>query len=107
VTVKDFPKGYPQLAAFLNSDDNFAVFRRFGNLSARALVQLQVDLTELEKKLHDLDDADALDPVMSYRLRGFEDFEGWNSAQRDLISEIRVKLGEYCSSPDAKMPTQC
>jgi hypothetical protein len=49
------PEGLPQLASFMNSNDSFAVYRRFGQLSARVLIQLEIDLTELEKKLYDLD----------------------------------------------------
>jgi hypothetical protein len=96
--VETHPEGLPQLAAFLNSNDNFAVFRRFGQLSARILIQLQIDLNELEKKLYELDDQDAADGVMQSRLRGYEGFPGWTSAQRDLLSEIYTKLSEYCES---------
>jgi len=85
----------PQLASFINSSDNFAVYRRFGQLSARILTQLEIDLTELEKKQYELDDKDAADTTMQYRLRGYEDFAGWTSTQRDLQSEIHKKLLEY------------
>lgn len=90
------PEGYPQLAKFINSHDNFAVFRRFGELSARTLLQLQVDLTDLETRLRELDNKDAADPVMVNRLNGYEDFDEWNNDQRVLHSEIRGKLCEYC-----------
>jgi hypothetical protein len=83
------------LASFINSNDNFAVYRRFGQLSARILTQLEIDLTELEKKQCELDDKDAADTVMKHRLRGYEDIPGWTSAQRDLQSEIYKKLLEY------------
>jgi hypothetical protein len=95
-TVETHPEGLPQLASFLNSNDNFAVYRRFGQLSARLLIQLEIDLTELEKKLYELDDKDASDTILKHRLRGHEDYPGWTSAQRDLQSEIHKKLLEYC-----------
>jgi hypothetical protein len=96
--VETHPEGLPQLASFLNSNDNFAVFRRFGQLSARTLIQLQMDLSELEKKLFELDDQDASDTMMQNRLRGYENFPGWTSTQRDLLCEIKMKLTEYCES---------
>jgi hypothetical protein len=97
--VDDHPEGFAQLASFLNSDDNFAVFRRFGRLSARALIQLQIDLTDLEKTLDELDKKDNADEVLVWRLRGCDDFEGWNPDQRDLLlSKILPKLSEYCIS---------
>jgi len=65
-------------------------------LSARTLVQLEIELTELEEKLNKLDDADDKSPTMVYRLRGHEGFGGWDTSQKDLIKEIREKLCEYC-----------
>ena len=39
-TVDDFPKGYPQLSMFINSNDLFANVRRFGRLLARLILHL-------------------------------------------------------------------
>jgi hypothetical protein len=96
--VDTLPKGFSQLAGFLNSNDNFAVFRRFGELSARVLIQLEIDLTDLEKQLRELDEKDAADPAMKHRLRGYENFKEWNNDQRVLVSQIQRKLDEYCKS---------
>ena len=62
------PRGYPELATFLDSDDNFMVYRRFGYVQARLLLEKQERLRLLEQKLDNLDkrqtaeeeDADAL-----------------------------------------------
>jgi DNA-binding transcriptional regulator GbsR (MarR family) len=80
----------------MNSNDNWAIFRRFGHLSTRALVQLQIELTDLEKEMKTLDDEDAADPRMKKRLRGYEGFEGWNNSHLELLSRVRQKLCEYC-----------
>ena len=94
-TVDDFPKGIAQLAACINSDDTFASFRTFGRLHARILVQRQIELTALEKKIDDRDVADATDPILKYRLRGNEDYAGWDDTQRKNTNEASVKLIEY------------
>jgi len=94
-TVDNYPKGYPQLAAFGNSCDTFANVRRFGRLSYRLLAHLQNDLTEMEKKLDELDKKDAADKIMEKRLRGYENFGGWNDDQRKLVSEIMVTYSQY------------
>ncbi|KUJ23408.1 uncharacterized protein LY89DRAFT_713875 [Mollisia scopiformis] len=92
--VHDYPLGTPRLAAFMNSSDHNAVYRRFGRLSARLLVQLEVELTGLETKLDELDRKDAADKVMKKRLRGYE-IEGDDGAQTELLKEIQEKLSQY------------
>lgn len=94
----DLPEGFPQLAYFLNSNDSFAVYRRFGELSARTLVQLEIDLTDLEKEQRELDTKDAADKVLEKRLRGYEGFHKWDKAQRELGAKTHAKLCEYCES---------
>lgn len=92
-----FPAGYPRLAALLNSDENFIIFRRFGRLSARLLLHLQSELVVLQKKLDALDKGDDADAVMHWRLRGNEDFEGYNVEQEQLLNKIREKYLQYGS----------
>ena len=64
--VNDHVKGYPSVAAFLDSDDGFSIYRRFGYLQSRILLQKQSELSILENQLHALeleilnDDEDAL-----------------------------------------------
>ena len=94
-SVDDYPKGYPQLACFANSDDNFANVRRFGRLSYRILAHLQNDLTEMEKMLDELDKKDAADKIMGKRLRGYENYPGWNDEQRKLVSKITATYSQY------------
>ncbi|RDL37021.1 uncharacterized protein BP5553_04454 [Venustampulla echinocandica] len=93
--VECFPKGYPQFAAFMGSDDSFANYRQFSRLSARILLHLQNELTELEKELDALDMKDAADPIMRNRLYGLDDFPGCDSAQKDLMSAIKKKYIEF------------
>lgn len=95
--VNAFDKGYPQLAAFVNSDDTFANFRRFGRLSARILLHMQNELNDLEREFDALDKQDGQDPIMQARLRGFgdEDFDGWDDKQQKLCLKIQEKYLKY------------
>lgn len=97
----------------MNSDDNWAVFRRFGYLSTRALLQLQIELTDIEKEVEDLDNKDAADPILEKRLRGFRVRTGagggsgpsensqWDDAHLQLLLKAKIKLCEYC---ECKVP---
>lgn len=58
-SVQDCPDGYPRLGAFLDSDDNFMVYRRFGYLQSRLLLEKQEHLRQLEEELENLDMEDA------------------------------------------------
>lgn len=101
VTVEKHDEGLPQISSFINSHDNNAIFRRFGRMSARTLVQLQIDLTELEEDLDKLDHNDASDPIHKWRLHGLENYNGWNEDQRNIVAKLQTKLCEYCSSTAA------
>jgi hypothetical protein len=54
-------RSYRTLATFLDSDDNFMIYRRFGYLHARVLLRLQDKLRTLELRLDEYDDEDASD----------------------------------------------
>lgn len=87
--------GWPQLAAFLDSADSFAIFRRFGNSHCRVLLHLQAEITSLEKQLRELDIHDAKTPDLHYRLRRNEHYDGWDPAQKDLLEKLQQKLSIY------------
>lgn len=46
------------MATFLDSDENFMVFRRFGWIQSRLLLEKQWNITQLERELEELDDRD-------------------------------------------------
>jgi hypothetical protein len=54
-TVSDFKLGYPNLATFKNSSDSFAIYRRFGYLQSRLLLEKQDILRVLEHRLDQYD----------------------------------------------------
>ena len=94
--VDDHPDGWPQLAAFQNSADNFLIFRRFRLIHCRLLVRLQVEITELEKRMLELDRKDAeVGSATGYRLRTIEHREGWDSENITLSEQLMAKLQIY------------
>ncbi|KAG4442411.1 hypothetical protein IFR05_002113 [Cadophora sp. M221] len=56
--VEQCPEGYPRLAALLDSDENFMLYRRFGFLQSRLLLNSQDELRELEQHLDRMDKVD-------------------------------------------------
>ncbi|KAF2812454.1 uncharacterized protein BDZ99DRAFT_383497 [Mytilinidion resinicola] len=87
--VEDFQQGYPRLAAFINSDRDFVVFRRFGQLHVRFLLDMQDELAELEQQLHELDQQD----TFSFNLNSRR--QDKNAARKVLLEEMGNKLYVY------------
>lgn len=68
--VDDHPIGYPQLAAFIKSDNNFLIARKYGVLRARVLLYRQDELSVLEKDLIAMDRDDNIHrPLALYSRR--------------------------------------
>ncbi|KAF4624048.1 hypothetical protein G7Y89_g14125 [Cudoniella acicularis] len=92
-TLEECPEGYPRLAALLDSDENFMLYRRFGFLQARILLNKQDQLRELEK---DLDRLDKLDSKKdSSILKSREKDDAGNGRRKKVLSEIEEKFKEY------------
>ncbi len=87
--------GYPALAKFMGSDDDFMIFRAFKNLAARNLIVLQDELAEMEEQLNALDLADARlgDARALWNLHSRR--EDSNTQRHALLFNIRTKLAEY------------
>jgi hypothetical protein len=93
---EEYPRGFPQLAAFISSDNDFAVFRGFKYCHYRILLELEVEITEMERALWDLDKADEANPDMTYRLRGMLPHEdGWDTGRIELMASLKEKIKEY------------
>lgn len=69
--------------------------RSFKYCHNRALVHLQVEITELEKALLELDKRDENNPAMQYRRRNTKHKDGWDTELKDLMEELKAKLKEY------------
>ncbi|KAI9870987.1 MAG: hypothetical protein M1830_003554 [Pleopsidium flavum] len=92
-TLDEYPLGYPRLAAYINSDVNFSMYRRFGTLRNRVLLHRQDELSKLEKRLKQLDVRDNLE--RNTRIRSIK-YDGEKDNQRiELVEEIDRKLEHY------------
>lgn len=86
------------MAAFLESCDNFSIYRRFGNCYSRLLVNYMADITAIEQKLLELDQCDSKstgENGTSYRLETRLRKKESDSAQDDLLAELENKLRSY------------
>lgn len=96
--IDDHPKGYPQFAAFLDSDANFLICRKFGWLRSRVLLSRQDELNQLERRLLSMDDEDKDEFPLALRSRkiddGRQDIEEEYS-RKTLLQEIDDKLEKY------------
>ena len=100
LVVEDCPKGYPKLAAFLSSEHNFSLYRGFSYLHSRVLLDLQDEISTLEKEL---DTADTFDSEnghenrLSSRRRDqvYAQNIAADRSRRHILSDIRAKLVDY------------
>lgn len=58
MSVESFPVSYPLQAAFQSSEPSFSIYRSFGYLHSRVILQLQDELRSLEDDLEKLDGRD-------------------------------------------------
>jgi hypothetical protein len=89
------PIGYPRVAAFLDSDDDFRLYRRFGYIQSRLLLEKQDDLRRLEEHLDRMDRKDSKKSnqlLMTRQTIGADSFK----ERRELMQEIETKYNEYC-----------
>ena len=94
--VEDHPEGYPQLAAFINSDENFMICRKYGFLRSRVLLYRQDELRQLERDLLEADQEDAQDCPLALRSRKTDEERPQDEySRKPLIEKIDAKLHEY------------
>jgi hypothetical protein len=91
--------GYPSLAAWIANDEDGEgfIFRRFNRMSARHLLHLQCQLTELEHEIDQLDEQARLDRSERISSRRWESMvekaAGPNNPETKRI-ETAEKLGQ-------------
>ncbi|KAF8857185.1 hypothetical protein BDZ45DRAFT_789262 [Acephala macrosclerotiorum] len=85
--------GYPRLAALLDCDENFMVYRRFGYLQARLLLYKQDVLRQLEGNLDRMDEVDEARNPKALRSRQDGDF--LIPDRKEFFAEVEAKFKEY------------
>jgi hypothetical protein len=94
--VGESPEGYPQTAAFLDSDENFMLYRRFGYLQSRILLHKQDELRVLEERLDRLDREDNKDSETRRYLKSRDlDDKRRGGTRKALLETIETKFKEY------------
>ncbi|KAK5728588.1 hypothetical protein LTR15_001725 [Elasticomyces elasticus] len=88
ISVDDFPVGYPNLATFADSDESFSLYRRFGYLQSRLLLDKQDELRQLEIQL-DVLDKDEKDPAALISR------DGQGQPRKALLTQIESKFRDY------------
>jgi hypothetical protein len=88
--------GYRGFSAFLASDNDFLIFRRFGAINARLLLYLQDEIAILEEELEELE--------TECMAKGAEDIHNGSFRQEalpertGLLEALNVKVRQYSKS---------
>jgi len=93
--IDDHPDGYPRFAAFVNSDENFLIARRYGLMHTRVMLYRQAELAQLEKELLDLDVEDAEEEDRALKGVKFVGRGDRGEYRAELIDKIDEKLKQY------------
>ena len=101
ILVEHYRQGYPRLAAFLNIDQNFTVFKRFDSLHLRVLLEQQDRLCELQQQLEDCDDVETIQVNLSNRRQDS------NLVRRDILRQVKAELELYGMQANNKPHARC
>ncbi|KAH8724700.1 hypothetical protein GQ44DRAFT_617498 [Phaeosphaeriaceae sp. PMI808] len=85
--------GYRGFSAFLSSDNNFLIFRRFGSVNVRLLLYLQDEIAVLEKELEDLENFHAQDSATDIHNGSFR--QEALPQRTKLLETLNVKVRQY------------
>ena len=92
--------GYPRPAAFVDSDPNFMIYRRFGYLRTRLLLYHQDVLRERERDLDGLDEETQDDPRTERQLCSRSRDENQVQPKRkELFQALDQEFRTYGRSP--------
>lgn len=96
--VEKYPRGYPRLAAYVNTDIDGRLYRRFGQLRNRLLLHYQDDICFLEEELTKIDEEDGRgEPHQSYRIisRRYDEEDLASCRRKRVVDQIDEKLKKY------------
>lgn len=106
--VENYPRGFPKLACFLDSDDAFMVYKRFGIVFSRLLLDKQDQIRQMEARLHAMDHTDASNGGSRYLMSRNKDVArdplsnpyGLLETRPQLLEALERKILEYCTVTD-------
>lgn len=95
--VENIPNGYPRLATFQTTEQNYSVYRGFAYLHTEVLLEMQTELTELEKQLDDVDwdELDVDEDLPRHPSLGHDVADVNTQRRAGMLRKIREKLVEY------------
>ena len=99
--VQDYPRGFPRVACFLDSDDAFMVYRRFGLVFSRLLLNKQDEIREMEATMLAMDRTDENHKNDKYIMSRTEDIKRdsvptyWPESRPQLLERLEKKVLEY------------
>ncbi|MCJ1462368.1 hypothetical protein MMC07_000968 [Pseudocyphellaria aurata] len=99
--LEDFPTGFPKLACFLNSDDAFMVYRRFGSIYSRLILRKQDEMSRIEALLQGMDKTDEADGHVEYLMSHTVDEHrecipaAWPESRTELMNRLEKKALDY------------
>lgn len=115
-SVQDYPTGFPRTSRFLDSDDAFMVYRRFGTVYSRLLLSKQDEMKSMEALLLGMDKTDRDDNNGQYLQsrsldvkRGNDIPPTWRGQSRvqliEKLEKLALEYGKWCRRPDPELPT--
>jgi hypothetical protein len=102
--VEEYGNGYPLVAAFFNSDEDFMMCRRFGVLHQRILLKKQDEICQLEEKLDRQDEWNEDNDVEAVFSRRNDTADSPTKAILDEIEAKLVDYGRYFLNRNGKLP---
>jgi hypothetical protein len=89
--------GCEEYSSFIASDDDFFVIRRFSTLTARVILALQDQLSQIEEQLESLERQLKIPEAGLVHNGSFQ--EEMHSSRTELVLKANLKLREYSLSP--------
>ena len=104
ILVEDFPMGFPRLSCFLDSDDAFMLYRRFGTVFSRLILNKQDEISRMEVILNGMDNSDERNGNTEYLKSCVGDVyrenipKNWRRSRPELMQDLENKVLEYGES---------
>lgn len=95
MVVEDHPRGYPRLAAFIDSDVDGRIYRRFGYLRNYLLLHRQDEISVLEQEMNALDKKHENDDPYRLCSRRYDEEDPQKMQRKELMSRLNEMLKEY------------